>query len=178
MYRIAYKVDKQRVRTKHRRAVFGVELYAYVPMFRVGKFDYLRQVCLRVRPRQHHTVTLEAFGIIGVKFVAVSVSFEYSIRAIYAVYLGVGSEAALERAETHCSAHIYHIFLTFHNIYHRIGGILSHFGRMCIGKPQYIAGKFYRHTLHTETNTEAGDIVFASIPLSCPPYRVRRNREQ
>ena len=90
MYRIAYKVDKQRMRTKYRRTVFGVELYAYIPMFRVGKLDYLRQVCLWVRPRQHHTVTLEAFGIIGVKFVAVSVSLEYSIRAVYTVYLCVG----------------------------------------------------------------------------------------
>ena len=65
--------------------------------------------------------------------------------------------------QTHRTTHIGYILLFFHQVDHFIWGIGFHFRRVGFRQPHYVAGKFDHHALHTQTDTQARDIVFTSI---------------
>ena len=157
-----HECQEEGVRLEHCASVFGMELYAHIPLER-GDFHYFHQVAFRVDTYTGHTVLFKLCLESIVEFVAVAMTLLDVLLAISIKYLVALCKHAFVRAEAHVLFHVEYRLLLLHQVDDGVSGLFVHLFRVCIGITQYVAGKLYGHHLHTKAKAQGGDVVLATI---------------
>ena len=140
-----------------------MELGTDVPAL-LGNLNDFYQVGIGVDTYALHALGLVLLLVLVVKLVAVAVALlDECLLAVSLVHAAALYQLTLISAQAHGAAHLGNILLLLHNVNHVVWRLLVHLHAVGILVAQHVAGKLNHHHLHTQTDTECGDIVGAGV---------------
>ncbi len=123
-------------------------------------------MCVGIFAHTYHACLFECVAIVGVEFETVTVTLAYSGGAIGLGDMRSFCKMAVVGAQTHGATHVVHAFLFFHQVDDSMRGSGVHLRTVGFGQSEYVAGEFYHHALHSETDAECGEVVLPAVAQS------------
>src|SRR5574344_623933 len=136
------------MRLKHRALQLWMELRRYVECV-LRDFNNLHQITIWIKSRRNHSIFLEIFKILIIKFITMTMSLLNILFPIYAIGESIFLYLTRISTQTHSPTHTCNMLLAFHQVYNFMGCLWCYFSRVSILVTQYIAGEFNHSTLHS-----------------------------
>ena len=136
-----------------------MKLYPDIPRV-IADLDDFHKITIRVSTGNNQTTRLHLLPVRVVEFKTMPVSFRNFI-----FFIGkVGGGTLFERAGTSTKSHggslILYLFLIIHNVNYGIRCIRVKFFAVCFCQTQNISGEINHGNLHTQAQSEIGEIIF------------------
>ena len=152
-----YKTLENWVWTIWTRLKFRMGLHCQEPRM-VWQFHHFHNMVVRRATGEHNACLLQVLTIIVIYLKAMTMALIYQRLTVNPLCQSTRHYLAWVSAQTHGAAQLHYFLLLRHNVDDMVGALWVQFGRICIGKPQYMAAVLNHCQLHTRQMPRNGTL--------------------